>query len=80
MFRLCYWFDQKTGIVCSTVVSILLKIRFGHARISVPKIGIPMSKAACINTDATCTIFNIYLLFIFFKLTYTVKNITVKIK
>ena len=32
-----------------TVVSILLKIRFGHSQISVPKIGIPMSKTACIN-------------------------------
>ena len=31
------------------VVSVLLKINFGHAQISVPKIGIPMSKTACIN-------------------------------
>ena len=31
------------------VVSVLLKIKFGHAQISVPKIGIPMSKTACIN-------------------------------
>ena len=28
--------------LCLTVVSILLKIRFGHAQISVLKIGIPM--------------------------------------
>ena len=35
--------------LCSTVVSILLKIRFEHAQISVPKIDIPMSKTACIN-------------------------------
>ena len=31
------------------VVSVLLEIKFGHAQISVPKIGIPMSKNACIN-------------------------------
>ena len=35
--------------LCLTVVSILLKIRFGHAQISVPKIGTLMSKTACIN-------------------------------
>ena len=48
MFRLRCWFDQKTGIVL-TVVPVLLKIRLGHAQISVHKIGIPMSKTACIN-------------------------------
>ena len=31
------------------VVSVLLKIKFGHTQISVPKIGIPMLKTACIN-------------------------------
>ena len=31
------------------VVSVLLKMRFGHAQISVPKIGIPMLKLGCIN-------------------------------
>ena len=31
------------------MVSVLLKIRFGHAQISVPKIGISMLKAAFIN-------------------------------
>ena len=31
------------------VVSVLLKIKFGHAQISVSKIGIPMSKTTCIN-------------------------------
>ena len=35
--------------LCSTVVSILLKISFGHAQISVPKIGVLMSKTVCIN-------------------------------
>ena len=35
--------------LCLTVVSVLLKIRFGHAQISVSKIGILMSKTACIN-------------------------------
>ena len=35
--------------LCLTVVSVLLKIRFGHAQISVPKIGIPMLKTACIG-------------------------------
>ena len=33
----------------SMIVSVLLEIKFGHAQISVPKIGLPMSKAACIN-------------------------------
>ena len=31
------------------VVSVFLKIKFRHAQISLPKIGIPMSKSACIN-------------------------------
>ena len=31
------------------VVSVLLKMKFGHALISVPKIGIPMLKLGCIN-------------------------------
>ena len=35
--------------LCITIVSVLLKIRFGHAQISVPKISIPVSKTACIN-------------------------------
>ena len=34
---------------CLMVVSDLLKIKFGHAQISVPKIGIPMSKTAFIS-------------------------------
>ena len=48
MFRLHCWFDQKPGTVpiCSFTFT---KIRFGHAQISVPKIGIQMSKTACIN-------------------------------
>ena len=32
-----------------TVVLVLLKINFGHTQMSVPKIGIQMSKTACIN-------------------------------
>ena len=39
----------KKQELCLTVVSILLKIRFRYAQISVPKIGVPMSKKACIN-------------------------------
>ena len=35
--------------LCLMVVSVLLKIEFGHAQISMPKIGITMSKTACIN-------------------------------
>ena len=31
------------------LVSVLLKIKFGHTQISVPKIGILMSETACIN-------------------------------
>ena len=34
---------------CLMVVLVLLKIKFGHAQISVPKIGIPMLKTVCIN-------------------------------
>ena len=30
-------------------VSVLLKIKFRHTQVRVPKIGIPMSKTACIN-------------------------------
>ena len=39
---------KKLGL-CLMVVSVLLKIEFGPTQISVPKIGIPMSKTACIN-------------------------------
>ena len=31
------------------VASVVIKIKFGPAQISVPKIGTPMSKTACIN-------------------------------
>ena len=31
------------------IASVLHEIKFGHAEISVPKIGIPMSKTVCIN-------------------------------
>ena len=54
MFALCYWFDQKTGttfydLVHLFMILVLLKIEFQHVQISVPKIGIPMLKTACIN-------------------------------
>ena len=35
--------------MCLTAVSVLLKITFGHTQISLPKIGIPMLKTACIS-------------------------------
>ena len=39
--------------LCLMVASVLLKIKFGYAQISVPKIGIPMSHAAvCVNAVA----------------------------
>ena len=31
------------------IMVVLLRVKFGHAHISVPKIGVPMSKTACIN-------------------------------
>ena len=34
---------------CLTLVPVLLKIRFGCTKIIVPKVGILMSKTACIN-------------------------------
>ena len=43
--------------LCLMVVSVLLKNKFGHAQIRVPKISIPMSKTACINL---CILFNIW--------------------
>ena len=48
MIRLRCSFDQKLEL-CLTVVSVLLNIRFGNARISVPKIGMLMCKTACIT-------------------------------
>ena len=41
-------FDQilELGLMA---VSVLLKIKFGHAQISEPKIGMPMSKTVCIS-------------------------------
>ena len=47
MFRLRK-FDKKLEL-CLTVVSVLLKIRFGHSQINVSKIGIPILKTAFIN-------------------------------
>ena len=35
--------------LCLMVVSVLLKIKFGHVQISVPKMSILMSTTACIN-------------------------------
>ena len=35
--------------LCLMVVSVLLKIKFGHGQISVPKISIPMSETAYIK-------------------------------
>ena len=35
--------------MCLTVVSVLLKIKFTHTQIILPKIGIAMSKTACTN-------------------------------
>ena len=37
--------------LCLTVVSVLLKIRFGHAQISVPKISVSMLKTALSTPD-----------------------------
>ena len=59
MLHLIYIFsllcsDYVTDLIkklelCSAVVTILLKIRFGQNQISVPKSGIPTLKTACIN-------------------------------
>ena len=45
MFRLRYLINKLE--LCLTVVSVFLKVRFGHAQISVPKIGKLMSKTTC---------------------------------
>ena len=46
-------FDQKTRIGFNVLgligFSFSFYLRFGHAQISVPKIGIPMTKIVCIN-------------------------------
>ena len=51
MYRLYLFFILL--LLCShyfvIVVSILLKIIFGHTQISASKIGMPMSKTTCIN-------------------------------
>ena len=48
------------------VVSNLLKIRFGHAQISVPKISIPMSKTAQINPSGQSRFLVVLDFFFFF--------------
>ena len=40
------------------VVSVFLKIKFRHTQISVPKIGITMSKIACINPCMSSSMFH----------------------
>ena len=42
-------FAHKKLELCLMVVSLLIKIKFGYAQISVPKISIPMLKTACLN-------------------------------
>ena len=53
------------------VVSVLLKIEFGHTQISVPKIGIPMLKTACVNP---CFIVNLFLICFFYFLDFCLHN------
>ena len=47
MFTLCL-FDKKLELRLM-VLSALLKIKFGYAKISEPKIGMTMLKTDCIN-------------------------------
>ena len=49
MITLYYWFDQKAGIKFTGYFLLLIRIKFGHAQISVSKISLPMSKTACVN-------------------------------
>ena len=44
----CYYIHIMLGL-CLMVGSVLLKVKFGHAQIRVPKIDMLMSKTACIN-------------------------------
>ena len=48
MFTLCCRFDKKLELHLM-IVSVSLKIKFGHAQISVPKISILMLETARIN-------------------------------
>ena len=57
MFTLCCCFDQKKMELRLMVISVLLKIKFGHDQISVPKIGLPMSNSfyqPLINSEGIC--------------------------
>ena len=51
------------------VVIILFKMKFGHTQISVPKIGKPIRKIACVN-PCMYTIYITCLLYIFIIYTY----------
>ena len=47
MFVLRYWFYQKTEITFIYLLLLfLIRIKFGHFQISVPKISTPISKTA----------------------------------
>ena len=53
-FSFSHYYVQIADLIkklelCLMVVSVLLKIEFGHTQISVPKICILMLKIACIN-------------------------------
>ena len=48
IYYLFFVIIKKLGLLLM-VVSVLLKMKIGHAQISVPKIGIPMLKLRCIN-------------------------------
>ena len=52
---------------CLTVVSILVKIRFGYTQIIVSKIGIPMLKTVCINPWVYLSFFGV-LVFVAYRL------------
>ena len=47
--------------LCLPAVLVLLKIKFGHAQISVPKTGIPMLKTAYINIFRIVTLISLAL-------------------
>ena len=46
---LCCWYNHKTGVALTGTFDLTFKIKFGHAQISVPKIGTLIMKTACIN-------------------------------
>ena len=53
IFVLYYWFDKKKLELRLLVILIVIKVKYGHDQVSMPKVGIPVLKTPYINPKIT---------------------------